>query len=254
MSQTQQIKPPKPDHTGELAGNRKVIRFAGRDSKDKPRWHYKCLLCGQQADKPATWDNLRAQERAGIKHCIKCQPSQVEVIPNGTLCRNLKVTGPCFVDKTTATPAYPHGQRFVPTRCLLCGKEEDKGKTNFLAGKANCSCERDVVLGQTRKPLGRMLHASQARSRAEGWETDLTIEYLLEMGIPDECPCLGIPLNKEIQKRSDNSPALDRIDNSKGYIKGNVWIISDRANRLKNDSTPEELMTIANAVLKRLSE
>ena len=46
-------------------------------------------------------------------------------------------------------------------------------------------------------------------------------------------------INRE--KTEDNSYSLDRIDSTKGYIKGNVWIISKRANVIKNNATLEEL-------------
>lgn len=52
--------------------------------------------------------------------------------------------------------------------------------------------------------------------------------------------------------KQDDSYSLDRIDSSKGYIKGNVWVISLRANRIKNDSTPDELRLIADKVDERL--
>lgn len=37
------------------------------------------------------------------------------------------------------------------------------------------------------------------------------------------------------------------IDSSKGYIKGNVWVVSKRANTIKNNATLEELeLLVAN--------
>jgi len=44
----------------------------------------------------------------------------------------------------------------------------------------------------------------------------------------------------------DNVPSVDRIDPTKGYIKGNVEVISWRANHLKNNATVEELEAIVN--------
>ena len=46
-----------------------------------------------------------------------------------------------------------------------------------------------------------------------------------------------------------NSPALDRIDNTKGYIRGNVWVISHRANQMKVDANIEELKLFAEWVM-----
>ena len=256
----EKVRLPRTDHTGEKVGTRRVISFAGRDDNNKPRWNYKCTLCGTPSETTSTWDNLRARAKAAkengtMQYCIHCPEWQNKswvIIPNGTKVNNLVVTGPCFLDRELKSPGCPHGRRVVPTRCVKCGKKEPKEKANIINKRANCSCESQVALGLSNTPLGRMFHASQARSKKEGWEYNLTIEYLIELGIPETCPCLGIPLNKEIKERSENSPALDRIDNNKGYIKGNVWIISDRANRLKNDGNADELMKIALAVQKRL--
>jgi len=37
-----------------------------------------------------------------------------------------------------------------------------------------------------------------------------------------------------------------------GYVKGNVWVISHRANRIKNDATLLELEKLVTALKKRL--
>lgn len=58
--------------------------------------------------------------------------------------------------------------------------------------------------------------------------------------VPDVCPVLGIPLVVGGQ-RSANSPSLDRIIPLKGYVPGNVRVISDKANRLKGDQSLQQL-------------
>lgn len=42
-------------------------------------------------------------------------------------------------------------------------------------------------------------------------------------------------------KVGDNSPTLDRKDSTRGYVPDNVWVISHRANRMKNNATLEEM-------------
>lgn len=59
--------------------------------------------------------------------------------------------------------------------------------------------------------------------------------------IPENCPVFGTPIHLGNKKLSDSSPTLDRFVPEKGYIKGNVFVISYRANRLKSDMTKEEL-------------
>lgn len=70
--------------------------------------------------------------------------------------------------------------------------------------------------------------------------------FLLEtLNIPEVCPILGVKLNydgtgREGFSREENSPSLDQIVPGNGYTIDNVHIISWRANRIKNDGTPEE--------------
>ena len=61
---------------------------------------------------------------------------------------------------------------------------------------------------------------------------------------PKRCPYLKIKLIVGDRIPTNNSPSLDRIDNSKGYVKNNVQIISRKANQIKNNATFEEFEMI----------
>ncbi|WP_266156761.1 hypothetical protein [Dyella silvatica] len=65
--------------------------------------------------------------------------------------------------------------------------------------------------------------------------------------IPRFCPVLGLPLYRNSGGRAQgpNSPTVDRLDPDKGYVKENVKVISARANAIKSNATPEELLRVA---------
>jgi hypothetical protein len=46
------------------------------------------------------------------------------------------------------------------------------------------------------------------------------------------------------------SSSLDRVDLSKGYIPGNIQVMSSKANKMKNDASPDELLSFADWVYK----
>lgn len=61
--------------------------------------------------------------------------------------------------------------------------------------------------------------------------------------IPEYCPVLKVKLTVEDMNIGDwNAPSVDRIDPTLGYIKGNIMIMSRKANTMKNNATKEELI------------
>jgi len=102
--------------------------------------------------------------------------------------------------------------------------------------------------------------AMHARRRAKNKNIpfDIDLDYIRSMvgenaERASHCPVLGTLLDWSLQRGNGgnpvpNSPSLDRIDPSKGYVKGNVWVISYRANAIKNDATHEELKRVTAAV------
>jgi hypothetical protein len=81
-----------------------------------------------------------------------------------------------------------------------------------------------------------------ARRRATVENLPFNIDYT-DIEIPEYCPLLGIKLNKHVGEGEAkfDSPTIDKLIPSLGYTKGNVWVISRRANMIKSDATLEEL-------------
>lgn len=89
-----------------------------------------------------------------------------------------------------------------------------------------------------------MLSGARVRARQYGIAFEITLQDVLPL--PTRCPVLGLELNYGAGRPNDhNRPSLDRFDNAVGYVRGNVAIISKRANWLKNDGSPAELMRVA---------
>ena len=82
----------------------------------------------------------------------------------------------------------------------------------------------------------------KAKTRARKHSRDFNIE-LSDIILTSSCPVLLTPYDLTGKNRW-LSPSLDRIDNSKGYVKNNVMVISYRANSLKKDGTIEEFKKI----------
>lgn len=68
-----------------------------------------------------------------------------------------------------------------------------------------------------------------------------------DVKVPTHCPVLGIPLavNSGRKGPADHSPTLDRIYPHKGYVKGNVIVVSFLANRIKTNATVRQLEQVA---------
>jgi hypothetical protein len=143
-------------------------------------------------------------------------------------------------------------------KCVTCHREYQGGvyhsnkplfakiaRKNRL--KRGLEYERQVSKAYRRaNPARHMLNRARMRSRLKGFEFNITIEDVV---IPEFCPVLGLKLLiGDYRPRHPQLASLDRIDNSKGYVKGNVRVISNRANELKRDASLEEIRAIKSYV------
>lgn len=78
--------------------------------------------------------------------------------------------------------------------------------------------------------------ANSAKSR--GKEFNLTITSIRNLLSAKKCYYTGLPLTNE-------SRTIDRIDNNKGYVKGNVCACHVRINLLKADLSISDIIRLA---------
>ena len=120
--------------------------------------------------------------------------------------------------------------------CIMCTREGLKPYRQRNAVKlAEKRKEWDVV-----NPEKAMIQRARRRAKEMGLDFTLTPTDIV---IPVNCPVLGIALSRHDHDK-DVSPSLDRIDNTKGYIQGNVVVVSFKANRIKNNATIDELRKV----------
>ena len=115
-------------------------------------------------------------------------------------------------------------------------------RRNTVAGLREREKQTDLLRLQNNEDAYKKYIIRSAKRRALSQGIPFDIDYT-DISIPEYCPLLGIKLNKHIGegKLYNDSPSLDKIIPKLGYVKGNVWIISNKANRIKSDATIEEL-------------
>lgn len=90
---------------------------------------------------------------------------------------------------------------------------------------------------------------SQARNRARRKNIEFTLK-ISDIIIPENCPLLECPFIVGERYNYEYTHSLDRKNPNRGYTKDNVWVITKKANSMKNSASKEELVTFANNILK----
>lgn len=96
-----------------------------------------------------------------------------------------------------------------------------------------------------------IVRGARVRAKQKQLPFDLQEEDIM---IPQVCPVFGTPLQKGEKFVSPDSPTLDRIVPEKGYVKGNVIVVSSKANMIKSSATPEEIIAVGEYYKKLLEE
>lgn len=134
-------------------------------------------------------------------------------------------------------------------KCVYCVRARDRARYSRCRPrhKAYYEANKDTIRAYSREhsrkkhakdPRYKMLASAKQRALLYGRECTIVLEDII---IPEHCPLLGIKIINGTRQVKNNSPTLDRKDSTCGYVPGNIWVISWRANRIKSDGTLEEL-------------
>jgi hypothetical protein len=96
-----------------------------------------------------------------------------------------------------------------------------------------------------------LLNSCKLRAKQKGIEFNLIKSDII---IPTLCPIFKVPLICGTKSDYSYSPSVDRVDNSKGYTKENIQVISKKANTIKNNASIEELLLLAEWINEKFKQ
>lgn len=211
------------DISGQKFGRLTAIKRGPNISGSKIRWICICE-CGNPNEILVRADALKCGSTKSCG-CIKKEKDRIKA----------KIIGDANLDpRNTNTHRY----------CAVC--ENVKKIEEFCSNKKtaigiNYTCRmcaaQQFVNYKNKDPRRTLLRSAKARAKRDKLKFDIDIDDII---IPASCPYLGIPLFSG-KKGNPNSPSLDKIIPKLGYTKGNVIVVSRRANVLKLDASVEEL-------------
>ena len=155
-------------------------------------------------------------------------------------------------------------------KCLKCGIEKNRSEFYKHSGRTRGIVEvckvcdavrrsepeyvahRSTHYKQSRRdnPAAWMHYRTKSRCKKLGIPFDLEISDIV---VPEKCPVLGLSLCIGNGILCDNSPSLDRLNPKFGYIKHNVMVISNKANKIKNNASALELDSVVKYLEKNLN-
>lgn len=213
----------------------------------------KCFICGLEKEIKEFYVNRKLKDGL-CTWCIRCTQLKRNKRPivdkNNKICSKCKIEKPLHLFTKDKNCSKGHSCYCKECQGIMstseCRKESRRRYKKTEKGKETNRKSK------IRNKAGSLLYAAQRRAKEKGLEFELTKSDII---IPEICPVLGIPIiNGALEGQNENSPSIDRIDNSKGYVKGNICVISKRANTIKNNGSLEEHKKIVEYIEKHLSK
>ena len=236
------------DLTGKPFGDWTVLAYLG-----KCEWSCRCS-CGET--RTVNGSNLRSGRST---RCAVCSGREQPMI--GRVFGRLTVVRQAESQRYVSPDGRSRYTRVMWACKCSCGNPEEvviSGDHLRNQGTESCGCLR-VEAARSRRTHGLTVegpdggqtpeYAMWARAKRRASQEGLLFNIEpTDITIPETCPVFGWPLAIGDGASHDASPSLDRVVPEKGYVKGNIWVISHLANRIKNNATLEQLEAVVTAL------
>lgn len=147
--------------------------------------------------------------------------------------------------------------------CKRCGETFQKKKIAKKTFYCSKYCRATTAAEKSKYTRSRSVEAtlrgvlacSKCRSKRKERPHNLTIDYLLRLLAEQNGKCaltgrILVPSNSKTKSESHpNTISIDRIDSDKGYVEGNVRLVTYIVNAAKNRFSDEELIQMCRDVI-----
>lgn len=217
-------------------------------------------ICPQcKTEKPLMGFYKNSAQKDGLAiHCIACAKLRKYGYRTPRSLTS-KVCPKCKIEKSL-TDYHKNKRKWngADIYCKTCTIEKSRLERKTLKGKEKTKLgwekwrmnnPEKAAINKKKKPKAenQIYNAAKSRAKTKGIAFNLELNDII---IPSVCPILGIPIVRGNYKQMDTGPSLDRLFPEKGYVKGNVHVISRRANMIKNCGSAEEHYKIADWMKK----
>ncbi len=212
-----------------------------------------CYVCDSTKEKNL-FDTQKYHKNIKNFKCLECVSKYgkkilpVEKIVDG---ETLKKCGNCkqFKNKNKDFYVAKNTKNGAEKLCKFCkGKKGAKNRKHRYATDGKFK-EKIKKYAKERNDKNReyvMWRDAKYRAKSQNLPFNIVIDDVI---IPKKCPILDVELDLT-KKNRQLSPSLDKINPKLGYVKGNIRVISFKANRLKSDLSELEIENLYNYVKK----
>ncbi len=150
---------------------------------------------------------------------------------------------PTILSEDNCSPSNLRNKNYLCRPCATKQAREWRAK--------NIEHNREYQNQYQRNNLEKIIwNAAKQRARKQGIPFNIEVSDVI---VPDTCPVLGFHLERTPKAAGPNSPSLDRIKPELGYVKGNVEVISQRANLLKSNADIDDLKRLIEWMEQRVA-